>query len=93
MDDSGSVGYRFSRKSLRETLACAYGIVGRVRKQRTLFMIGRTRVHLDRVESLGNWIELEVVLEENEPSESGIDEARKLMAKLGSDSAQLVDGA
>lgn len=79
--------------SLRETLARAYGIAGRVRKQRTLFMIGRTRVHLDRVENLGDWLELEVVLSENEPSAVGIGEAQELMLKLGIDSAQLFDGA
>lgn len=79
--------------SLRETLARAYGVAGRVRKQRTLFMIGRTRVHLDRVENLGDWLELEVVLEENEPSTVGIGEARELMVKLGIDPAQLVEGA
>jgi predicted adenylyl cyclase CyaB len=78
---------------LRETLALAYGIAGRVRKQRMLFIIGRTRVHLDRVEHLGDWLELEVVLEENEPSTAGISETQELMEKLGIDSAQLVDGA
>ena len=79
--------------SLRETLGRAYGIAGRVRKQRTLFMIGRTRVHLDRVEDLGDWLELEVVLKEDETSAAGITEARELMAKLGIEPAQLVEGA
>jgi adenylate cyclase class IV len=79
--------------SLRETLARAYGVAGRVRKRRTLFMIGRTRAHLDRVENLGDWLELEVVLEENEPSASGIGEAQELMAKVGIEPAQLVEGA
>ena len=80
-------------ESLREALARAYGIAGRVRKQRMLFMIGRTRVHLDRVENLGDWLEVEVVLEENEPATAGIGEAQDLMAKLGIDSSQLVEGA
>jgi len=61
----------------------AYSIASRVRKRRTLFMIGRTRVHLDRMENLGDWLDLEVVLEENEPSAAGIGEAQELMAKLG----------
>ena len=34
-------------EALRESLSLAYGATARVRKQRTLFMIGRTRVHLD----------------------------------------------
>ena len=55
-----------SPDALRETLSLAYGQTGRVRKQRTLFMSGRTRIHLDRVEGLGNFLELEVVLAEGE---------------------------
>src|SRR5262249_20973409 len=44
--------------SLREALSLAYGQVGRVRKHRTLSVVGRTRVHLDRVEGLGQFVEL-----------------------------------
>jgi adenylate cyclase class IV len=52
---------------LRESLSLAYGQVGRVVKRRTLYLVGRTRVHLDRVEGLGHFLELEVVLQDNEP--------------------------
>ncbi len=79
--------------SLREVLALAYGLGGRVRKQRTLFMIGRTRLHLDRVEDLGDFLELEVVLSEGEPAESGMAEARTLLKQLGVSLNQLVEGA
>ena len=48
--------------SLRGVLAAACGLRGRVRKQRTLYLIGPTRVHLDTVEGLGTFLELEVVL-------------------------------
>jgi predicted adenylyl cyclase CyaB len=79
--------------TLRELLTLAYGMTGRVQKQRTLFLAGRTRMHLDRVSGLGNFLELEVVLEDDEASETGIGEAYELMARLGVDPAQLVDGA
>ncbi len=79
--------------SLRETLTLAYGAVGRVRKQRTLFLAGRTRIHLDRVEGLGEFLELEVVLAEGEPLEAGLDEARALMKRLGVQPGQLLEGA
>ncbi len=49
-----------SPDTLRELLTSAYGQVGRVRKHRTLFLVGRTRVHLDQVEGLGHFLELEV---------------------------------
>src|SRR5437667_11958629 len=50
-----------SPDAVREALSRAYGQAGRVRKHRTLYRIGRTRLHLDRVEGLGHFLELEVV--------------------------------
>ena len=76
--------------SLREVLMLAYGEAGRVRKARTLFCVGRTRVHIDRVEGLGNFLELEVVLTEGEPDEAGVAVAHELLEKLGLLSRQLV---
>jgi adenylate cyclase class IV len=78
---------------LRESLALAYGQAGRVRKQRTLFLAGRTRIHLDRVEGLGDFLELEVVLAEGEPADAGVREAQALMRALGVEPSQLVEGA
>ena len=71
----------------------AYGTMGRVRKHRILFLVGRTRIHLDRVEGLGQFLELEVVLEDDEPSEVGMSEAQSLMEKLGIQPSQLIEGA
>ena len=36
------------------------GIKGDVKKTRFLYMVGQTRVHVDEVEGLGNFMELEV---------------------------------
>ena len=82
-----------SPDSLREALSLAFGIAGRVRKHRTLYLVGRTRVHLDRVETLGHFLELEVVLREGESAEAGAKEARALMTALGIAEGQLIDGA
>ena len=79
--------------NLRESLSHAYGQVGRVRKKRTLFLIGRTRVHLDSVDGLGYFLELEVVLVDNESVEVGIHEADELMQRLGIEPPQLIEGA
>jgi predicted adenylyl cyclase CyaB len=80
-----------SPDTLREALSLAYGQAGRVRKNRTLFLAGRTRIHLDRVEGLGEFLELEVVLADNESVETGETVARDLMAKLGIQPSQLID--
>lgn len=80
-------------RRLREALSLAYGEAGRVRKVRTLYLAGRTRIHLDRVEGLGDFLELEVVLSEEEPARSGVAEATELMARLGVEPARCVEGA
>ena len=77
----------------REVLSQGYGQTGRVRKHRTLFIIGRTRVHLDQVEGLGDFIELEVMLADKEPTEAGVVVANKLLDKLGISSDRLIEGA
>ena len=78
---------------LGQTLALAYGEIGRVRKQRTLFLVGRTRVHLDIVEGLGHFLELEVVLRDGESADDGVREAEHIMSSLAIDSSQLIDRA
>lgn len=47
---------------LREALARSVGILVTVRKTRELLMYGDTRIHLDVVEGLGDFVELETVL-------------------------------
>ena len=79
--------------ALRESLRLAYGVSGRVRKHRTLFLAGRTRIHLDRVEALGHFLELEVVLADGEAATAGETEAFELMRQLGVAPSQLIDGA
>lgn len=78
---------------LRAALAAAWGIRGVVRKRRTLFFVGPTRVHLDEVGGLGGFVELEVVLKSEESVSDGIAAAHDLMAKLAISQADLVTGA
>ena len=82
-----------SPDSLRDVLSTAYGQYGRVKKHRTLFMKGRTRIHLDRVVGLGDFLELEVVLSEGEQPDAAIAEAGELLKKLGISHEQFVEGA
>ena len=82
-----------SPDTLRDALARANGVEGRVVKHRTLFLVGRTRVHLDRVQGLGDFMELEVVLADGDDIEGGVREAHDLMARLGIPQDALVQGA
>lgn len=78
---------------MRAALGAVLGVRGVVRKRRTLHLAGRTRIHLDEVEGLGAFLELEVVLGEDEPAETGEAEARRLLAELGLSGAELLSGA
>ena len=46
--------------TVQAALGQTIGIKGVVRKRRMLYMIGQTRVHVDQVEGLGDFMELEV---------------------------------
>jgi len=64
-----------------------------VRKHRTLYLAGRTRIHLDRVEGLGEFLELEVVIADGEAPAAGAAEAEALLVRLGIDPDQLLTTA
>jgi len=68
---------------LKKVLQEALGIDGIVRKKRHLFLVGQTRIHLDEVEGLGSFLELEVVLQNGQKPEEGMAIAAGLMKKLG----------
>ncbi len=74
-------------------LTSAFGAWRTVVKTRVLFQVGQTRIHLDEVEGLGSFIELEVVLRDRQTAEEGHRIARELMAKFGIREADLVKGA
>ena len=80
-------------ESVREALTRACGQLGRVRKARILVLVGPTRIHLDRVEGLGDFLELEVTLADGQTEAEGTATAHALMARLGVAPDQLVSGA
>ena len=79
--------------ALRAILSSVLGVLGVVRKRRWLYRLGQTRVHLDRVEGLGEFVELEVVLRPDQAEGVGMALAQGLMARLGIAEGQLVDVA
>lgn len=79
--------------ALRAVLTLAYGAVGRVRKTRTLCFVGETRIHLDDVEGLGHFVELEVVLAPEQTIAQGQAIAEDLMRRLSIAPSTLVQKA
>lgn len=79
--------------ALRDLLARALGIRGTVEKVRHLYIIGQTRVHLDKVVGLGDFMELEVVLRPDQSDEEGHRVAETLLEELGVGQQDLMDGA
>ena len=79
--------------NLKRVLELAYGIRGIVRKTRYLYLVGQTRIHLDDVEGLGQFVELEVVMQEGQSDREGQAIAERLMASLGVEKSDLLEGA
>jgi len=80
-------------ESLKMALSRALGVRGVVRKERLLYIVGQTRVHLDSVSELGSFVELEVVLRPGQSDAEGQMVARDLMAILDICEEDLLDCA
>jgi adenylate cyclase class IV len=80
-------------EALRALLTASLGERGTVRKQRELWIVERTRIHLDQVEGLGAFLELEVMLHPDEPAGPGETVAREWMGRLGVEGADLIEAA
>ncbi len=80
-------------EGLQKILAKALGIRAIVRKRRAVYWVGQTRIHLDRVEGLGRFVELEVVLDAGQDIQYGISVAEDLMLKLDIQKEDLVPTA
>lgn len=87
------IAYTSDPESLKHVLELAYGIRGVVKKTRYLYIAGQTRIHLDDVEGLGQFMELEVVLREGQEDAEGQVIAEGLMASLGVERSDLLEGA
>lgn len=80
-------------ENLKRVLELAYGIRGVVQKTRYLYLVGQTRIHLDDVHGLGQFMELEVVMQEGQSDAEGREIAEALMSALGVEGSDLIDGA
>ena len=78
---------------IRKVLDQAYGEMGKVRKWRKIYLVEETRIHLDHVENLGDFMEIEVVLSDVEEFEKGVIKIHSLIEKLGIKNSQLIEAS
>jgi adenylate cyclase class IV len=79
--------------AMKRVLEESLGVRGVVRKTRELFIAVDTRIHLDEVESLGRFLEIEVVLSGSDDGvgvAAGHARCRELMRTLGVQEADLL---
>ena len=78
---------------LKKMLSCALGVQGVVCKKRYLSIVGQARIHLDDVEELGYFIELEVVMQPNQTASQCQQIANEIMEKMQIREDDLIDVA
>jgi predicted adenylyl cyclase CyaB len=76
--------------ALIAALASSLGVRGDVVKTRELWLWRRVRIHLDRVERLGTFLEFEAVLDPGEPDEAGHAKITQLRTALGMSDEDLI---
>ena len=67
---------------MKELLTSALGVIAQVRKTRTLYLWENVRIHLDRVDHLGEFIEFEAVQAAGMDDEDGIRQVSLLMREF-----------
>jgi len=80
-------------EAVRAILAQTLGITGVVRKTRALYKVGQTRIHIDRVEGLGDFLELEVVLRPGQTEMEGTAIAREILRNFMIEDDQIIAAA
>ncbi len=97
-DEEGARVSRYERTDIddptvcRKRLVAEHGLRGCVRKRRDLWVLDSTRVHLDRVQDLGDFVELETVCADDPGPEDRLEHDR-LAAALGLDPQATVEGS
>ena len=74
-------------------LSAQFGLRSTVVKERTVLLAGDTRIHFDRVEGLGDFLELEVMLAGDAVEEYGRARANELISIIGVAPSSFVAGS
>jgi predicted adenylyl cyclase CyaB len=77
-------------QKLKASLADRFGIKTVVFKRRKVFFVENARIHLDQVQGLGNFLEIEVVLSDDDQEAAGESLMRELMELFSIDPDSLL---
>lgn len=80
-------------EKLDRMLRSSMGVTGEVKKMRHLFLHEQTRIHLDKVDGLGTFLEFEVCLHPEQSIDDGTEIANKLMGLFEIKETDLMTGA
>jgi len=78
-------------ENTRSILGAALGVIAEVRKNRTLLMRANVRLHLDRVDGLGEFGEIEAVLADGDDAEDSRATVDETLAALRVSRGDLID--
>ena len=81
----------FVDPEIRSLLEQAYGINTIVKKVRSLWLWKNVRIHLDRVDGLGTFIEFEAVLSDKFDDDDGFQKLDVLRKKFGIENDEMLD--
>jgi adenylate cyclase class IV len=79
--------------SMDRVLELALGVEARVEKLRTVFLHDGVRVHLDEVEGLGSFLELEAILGDSCDEDAARAKIERLRAHFGIREEDLIEGS
>lgn len=80
-------------EKLDRMLLNSLGVLGEVKKIRYLFWFEQTKIHLDKVNGLGSFLEFEVRLRPEQTIEDGTQIATQLMKHFQIEESDLITGA
>ncbi|XP_043496999.1 uncharacterized protein LOC122520794 [Polistes fuscatus] len=80
-------------EDMDKILSATNGIIGTIKKTRRLYTIDQTRIHVDDVDDLGSFLELEVVLKDNQDIDYGTKVAENIMKSLNINARDLISVA
>jgi predicted adenylyl cyclase CyaB len=82
------------RPNLKEVLTSALGVLTTVNKQREIYFIGNVKFHVDAVESLGSFVEIEAIDTDGTIGRDKLlGQCRQYMDLLGIEAEDLVEGS